>query len=464
MIPSTDNKPASILLLACYEMGHQPLSLAWPLALFKEAGIPAHGVDLSIEAFPTEAAAQASFIGIAVPMHTALRIGVQAARRVQEVNPSAHLCFYGLYAGLNVDYLLNSYADSVISGEYERPLLELVKILEVGKEPSGVLGVSTRNHKATAHLARLALPKPARDHLPPILEYAHYTQGSQHTLAGYVEASRGCLHTCKHCPVVPIYQGRFFIIPFETVLADIRQQVAAGAQHITFGDPDFLNGPGHALKIARALHTEFPQISFNFTSKVEHILEHADRFPEFHQLGCTFVVSAFEAASDHILERLDKGHTLQDMDTALHILERAGIALQPTWMPFTPWTSIEDYLHLLSWIRIHDLVANVPAVQLSIRMLVPPNSALLEHPDTNIWLGALDPANFTYSWTHPDERMDRLQAEIALVAEHRAHDDPMVVFNEIEELAYQIAGLQQPVWEHPGFLRDAPRLSEHWFC
>jgi len=41
--------------------------------------------------------------------------------------------------------------------------------------------------------------------------------------------------------------------------------VAAGATHITFGDPDFLNGPGHALKVVRAAHAEFPRLTFDFT-------------------------------------------------------------------------------------------------------------------------------------------------------------------------------------------------------
>ena len=92
--------------------------------------------------------------------------------------------------------------------------------------------------------------------------------------AAYVEASRGCLHVCRHCPVVPVYGGRFFVVPADVVLADIRAQVAAGARHVTFGDPDFLNGPGHALDVARRLHAEWPSLTFDFTAKVEHLLKH----------------------------------------------------------------------------------------------------------------------------------------------------------------------------------------------
>jgi radical SAM superfamily enzyme YgiQ (UPF0313 family) len=219
-------------------------------------------------------------------------------------------------------------------------------------------------------------------------------------LAGYVESSRGCLHTCRHCPVVPVYNGRFFIIPQETVLADIRQQVAAGARHISFGDPDFLNGPGHALNITRALHREFPDVTFDFTTKVEHILEKRHLFPELADLGCSFVISAFEAVSDEVLGHLDKGHTVADMEEALAIVAEAGMAIQPTWVAFTPWTSLDDYLDLLTWIREQNLIQHVPAVQLAVRLLIPPHSALLENGLPTGSVQAVPPTGWD-RWTRP---------------------------------------------------------------
>ncbi|MEJ2750280.1 MAG: radical SAM protein [Anaerolineae bacterium] len=294
-------------------------------------------------------------------------------------------------------------------------------------------------------------------------KYARYMHNGSTKLAGYVEASRGCLHTCRHCPVVPVYNGRFFIVPLETVLADIRQQVAAGARHISFGDPDFLNGPGHALKVARALHDEFPGLTFDFTTKVEHILERADLFPELRQLGCSFVISAFESTSDRVLERLQKGHAAADMDAALAVLTGVGIPIQPTWVPFTPWTSLTDYIDMLDWIRSRSLIQHVPAVQLSVRLLVPPESALLHHPDVADWLGPLDGANFTYAWQHPDPRMDRLQCDVAYLAE-QGSDDPYEVFAAVEKMAYELDGRSAP--RHPLTLYQPapPRLTEDWFC
>jgi hypothetical protein len=454
----------NVLLLACYELGHQPLSLAWPTAVLRQAGFAVTAVDLSVSPFPQQAAETADLIAIAVPMHTALRLGVEAARQARQANAQAHLCFYGLYAWLNADYLLKQVADSVIAGEYEAPLLALAQALAQGSQIEAITAVSTPNRRATPNLARLDFPRPDRQTLPDLDQYARYMAHGEAYLAGYVESSRGCLHTCRHCPVVPVYNGRFFIIPQATVLADIRQQVAAGACHISFGDPDFLNGPGHALNISRALHQEFPHLTFDFTTKVEHILEKRDLFPELAALGCTFVISAFEAVSDVVLAHLDKGHTVADMEVALTIVKQAGMAIQPTWVAFTPWTSLDDYLDLLTWIRQHNLIQHVPAVQLAVRLLIPPHSALLHDDDTPDWLGVLDAANFTYTWRHPDPRMDRLHQQVTRLAQN-GNGDAYATFAAIEQAAYRLAQQPPPQWEKPLIPdRPPPRLSEDWFC
>jgi len=508
--------PDDVLLLACYELGHQPLSLAWPAAVLRRAGVPVTAVDLAVDPFPRAAAARARFVGISVPMHTALRLGVRAAQDVRALNPDAHICFYGLYAWLNADYLLATCADSVLAGEIEDELARWVAGGEwrgaSGESPSLWEGLgegrleyplpiplpqgegaadplpiplpqgegaadplpspvlrgegkrpTTNRQRPAPILSRLSLPTPDRDGLPPLDRYARYMDGGLARLAGYVEASRGCLHTCRHCPIVPIYGGRFFVVPAETVLADVRQQVAAGAEHITFGDPDFLNGPGHVLKIARALHAEFPRLTFDFTTKVEHIRQHRALFAELRALGASFVISAFESVSDDVLTRLGKGHTAADLDDALAVLAGAGLPVQPTWLPFTPWTTLDDYVALLAWIRRRDLIAHVPAVQLSIRLLVPPGSALLDEPDATAWLGPLDAANFTYRWRNPDPCVDELQRRVAAVAE--AGGDAGAAFAAIERLAYGLAGRRAPDAPPRSHRNPAPpRLTEDWFC
>jgi radical SAM superfamily enzyme YgiQ (UPF0313 family) len=451
--------PGEILLVACYELGHQPLAVAWPAAALERAGYAPAMLDVSVEGFDAERARSARLVAISVPMHTALRLGVKVAARVREVNPDCHIAFYGLYATLNARYLLAHGASSVISGEVEAPLVDLAGTLERGAAAPAA---------PAPHLARVELPTPSRSALPQLQRYAHLERDGRLQLAGYVEASRGCKHLCRHCPIPPVYGGRFFVVPAEIVLADVRQLVAAGATHVTFGDPDFLNGPRHALAVARAVHAEFPQITFDVTAKVEHVLRRRDDIAALRELGCLFIVSAVESLSDTVLAHLDKGHTAADVREALGVVHAAGIALRPTWVAFTPWTSLDDYHAMLDFVEDESLVHHVDPVQYSVRLLVPPGSLLLEGDALRQHLGPLVEDAFYYRWSHPDPRMDRLHADVtALVADAAARrEDAAATFASIRALAARAGapGHRRQSVVAPQSDRRAPRLTEAWFC
>ena len=461
-------EPGQILLVACYELGHQPLSVAWPAAFLERAGYAPAVLDLSVEPFDAEKVARARFVAVAVPMHTALRLGVIATGRIRAVNPTAHICVYGLYAALNADELLDMHADSVLAGEMEDQMLQIIRRLEpgvaVGRASSGS---TTGGAEARAQLVKLDFPVPARHALPSLKKYAHVELGGRRELAAYVEASRGCKHLCRHCPIPPVYGGRFFVVPVETVLADVRQQVAAGANHVTFGDPDFLNGPRHALAVARALHAEFPRVTFDFTAKVDHLLAQRAHLAELAELGGVFVVSAAESLDDTVLEHLAKGHTRADIVEALRATRAAGIALRPTWVAFTPWTTLDGYLAWLGFLADEGLVDHVDPVQYGIRLLVPPGSLLLDLTAMRAHLGELVPGGFHYRWSHPDPRVDRLADEVAAsVAAASEHDeDPALTFDRVRRLAAAAAGVPAPAPVGlPAGRARPPRLTEPWFC
>jgi radical SAM superfamily enzyme YgiQ (UPF0313 family) len=476
-------EPGQILLVACYELGHQPLAVAWPAAFLDRAGYAPAVLDLSVEPFDAEKVARARFVAISVPMHTALRLGVIAARRIRSLNPAAHICVYGLYAALNADELLATCADTVLAGELEDQLIELVRRVEsaVGRGEPGearslntafALRASPGSPRPTASVSRpelvkLQFPVPARHALPGLKKYAHVEREGRRELAAYVEASRGCKHLCRHCPIPPVYGGRFFVVPVETVLADVRQQVAAGATHVTFGDPDFLNGPRHALAVARALHAEFPRLTFDFTAKIEHLLAQRAHVAELAALGCLFVVAAAESLDDRVLAYLAKGHTCADIVEALRVTRAAGITLRPTWVAFTPWTTLDGYLAWLDFLADEGLVDHVDPVQYGIRLLVPPGSLLLDLPQMRPHLGEPIPGGFHHRWTHPDPRVDRLAEEVAAAAAAAAerNEDAALTFDRVRALAAAAAGgAARPRIDLAAGRARPPRLTEPWFC
>jgi len=457
----------NVLLISCYELGHQPFGLASPAAHIVAAGFPVQCLDLAVESFDDERVRAADFVAISIPMHTAIRLGVKAAARVREINAHCHICFYGLYASLNGDYLLRTGADSVVGGEFEQPLVNLIKSLAGNGSTDD--GVWTKARRSGPFLGRQQFLPAVRGLLPPLEKYARLDDRTALKLVGYTEASRGCVHRCLHCPITPVYAGRVRIVQEDVVRADIRNLVELGAQHITFGDPDFLNGVKHSLRVARNLHEDFPHLTFDITTKIEHIVQHRGLFAALRTLGCVFILSAVEALNDTILAYLEKGHTAADVVEALRITRAAGIALRPSLVAFTPWTSLEDYLYVLEFVEEYDLIYHVDPVQYSIRLLVPPGSSLLGTPQLAPFLGALDEEAFSYSWTHPDPRLDALHLEVSKTVERAARvaEDPLATFYKVKDLAlaaltgraFSSAKLRvtQPA-DRP------PRLTESWFC
>jgi radical SAM superfamily enzyme YgiQ (UPF0313 family) len=488
-VPMSLRQPGAILLISCYELGHQPVGVAQPMGFLEQAGYAPAALDISVEAFDAERVKQARFIGISVPMHTALRLGVRAAELIRTLNPHSHICVFGLYASINATYLLSHVADSVIGGEYETPLVNLVNALDHNPlaifsshevahrdeyELPAIEGVSRRGRIVSPFLKRFPVhtPTPSRTSLPPLTRYAHLEYHDAKHVVGYVEASRGCLHTCLHCPIVPVYEGRFFLVPEDVVLLDIRQQVEAGATHITFGDPDFLNGPGHSLSIVRAMHAEFPLLTFDFTAKIEHLLKRRTIFPELAAFGCLFVISAVESFSDAVLAYLKKGHTGVDVITALDILRGSGITLRPSLVAFTPWTTLDDYVAMFDIVEANDLIDTIDPVQYAIRLLIPPGSALLNQPaqygSIETFVGPLDQEGFQYPWTHPDPRMDQLHQDISSAVEDaaKAKTDPLDTFYRLQAMTYRKAGRAVPPIHRPRRAQQSrpPRMSEPWFC
>ena len=459
-----------VLLISTYELGRQPFGLASPAAWLRADGFQTTSLDLSRQSLDEEAVRTARLIAFYLPMHTATRIAVRALERVRTLNPSAHLCGFGLYAPVNSGLLRRLGVGTILGGEFEQGLLSLARRLEAGAPGPGLPQVEPE-----ISLARQNFLVPYRGDLPPLEKYAHLTLPDGSTrVVGYTEASRGCKHLCRHCPIVPVYKGTFRIVQREVVLEDIRRQVAAGAQHITFGDPDFFNGVGHAMQIVEALHREHPVLSYDVTIKVEHLLKHAGRLPALRETGCAFVTTAVESVDDDALRILDKGHTRADFIRLAGLMRGLGLFLVPTFVPFTPWTTLEGYEDLLATLIRLGLVEHVPPVQLTIRLLIPAGSRLLEVlPLHNAAIGPFQQEALSYPWANSDRKVDRLQCDLEAMVqrEAKASASRTTIFGEAWKLLQRAmnedgdeALVPLPLVP-PGPARvTIPFMTEPWYC
>jgi radical SAM superfamily enzyme YgiQ (UPF0313 family) len=452
----------NIVLISTYELGRQPFGLASPAAWLRKRGHKVTCLDLSRQSLDEAAVRAAGLIAIYLPMHTATRLAAKLIPALRELNPLAHLCCYGLYAPMNADYLRALGVAAILGGEFEQELVNVAERLQ-GLDS----GEASPQSELLVSLERLNFEVPDRSSMAPINNYAHLVlPGGGFRIVGSTEASRGCKHLCRHCPIVPVYKGVFRIVSRDVVLQDIRQQVAAGAQHISFGDPDFFNGIRHAMELVEEFHREFPSVTYDVTIKVEHLRKYEAHLPKLKETGCLFVISAVEYLDDAVLRGLDKGHTREDFLHVVHIFRELGMTLHPTFVPFTQWTTMESYLDLLRVIHSESLVENVAPIQLGIRLLIPEGSRLLELDEVRRHVGPFDPESLFYPWKHADLRVDSLGETVQAIAAEgdRRKESRFMVFARIWKAAHAAAGLDAPILQQSPSPAAVPFLSEPWYC
>ncbi len=452
------------VLISTYELGRQPFGLASPAAWLRRAGSAVTCLDLSCQPFDEEAVRSADLIAIYVPMHTATRLAAQILPTIQKLNPRAHLCCYGLYAPVNEAFLRKLGVQTILGGEFEEGLVATMEHLRNPSPPPG------SQPRPAISLDRQNFLAPDRESLPPLSRYAKLVLSDGNSrIAGYTEASRGCKHRCRHCPIVPVYDGVFRVVQPEVVLEDIRRQVAMGAAHITFGDPDFFNGIRHAVRIVTALHAEHPALTYDVTIKVEHLLKHAEFLPTLRDTGCAFVTSAVESLDDEILRRLDKGHTYRDFVHVLKLCRQANLPISPTFVAFTPWTTLQSYCSFITGLQQLGLSDRVAPIQLGIRLLIPAGSRLLELEEISRRVGPFDERALVYPWSNPDPRVDELGAGVQSVVHEsgKKKASRRQIFHRVSAMACEAAGIEPIGPFEPDDRLDRaaiPYLTEPWYC
>ncbi|MCU1491797.1 MAG: Fe-S oxidoreductase, partial [Acidimicrobiaceae bacterium] len=411
-----------VLLLSTYELGGRPLGCTVPAAALAAAGHEVRAVDLALDPWPSDELATAQAVTLSVPMHTALRLALEALGRLRRERPDLPVCLHGLYAeaGAQAAGPLLGPGDVALSGEVLEPLVEWAS--EIGAERAGTGPRRRRELGAPRGGSRAPMTSAG---LAGLEQYAQLSWKGEQRLVATVETTTGCSHRCRHCPVPVVYEGRSRPVALETVRSELAALIEEGASHVHLADPDFLNRPSHARAFARMLKRDHPGRTFDATIKVSHLLRHRDLLPELADAGLLFVVSALESTSDLVLERLDKGHRSSEGREAVRLLRSLGVEVRPSFLPFTPWTTRQDLVDLLDFVAEEDLVWSVDPVQYGIRLLLPPGSLLLEPADPVLAACLLppEPGMLGTGWRAPDPLLDECQRALAALVEEAAAGD-----------------------------------------
>lgn len=442
-----------VLLISTYELGHQPVHVTSPAAALREAGHETTVLDLAVDDLSPEAVDGVDAVALSVPMHTATRLALMAVEWISGRRPGLPIALYGLYAAVP-EHERSEGVDAAFAGEYEPDLLDWVGSLDAGETPVAV---------ESSRTGRSDFVVPDRSGLPALERYARLEHDGGSYLAGAVEASHGCRHRCRHCPIPSVYDGRLRIVPSDVVLADIDQLVASGARHITFGDPDFLNAPRHSLDVLEAAHERHPDITFDATIKVSHILDHSTIWEDMAGMNLLFVISAFESVDDETLEVLDKGHTVGDMSRAVDIVRSASIHIRPTWLPFVPWTEPDHIEEMFRFIDRHRLRSATDPVQMAIKLLIPRGSLLESHPRVVPYLAEYDASALSWSWRFENPETGLIHKELERIAA-AASDCGQSHTSTLAEMTGAVEALTGSALGEGVESTPVPRLTESWFC
>ena len=452
------------LLISLYDLGHQPYELLQLDAALTKAGAESSIIDLSITdvSILNTYENEVTHAVIAVPMHTAARLSLSVMDLISRWKVVPNITLMGHYAEALSSFTLPKEVRTFAAGEAIDRIVDSILGDDAPTVTAGEESTPTHINTTRTSLRLKGIDAPLnRQKLPPLSKYTSYINGETMEIAGYVEASRGCLHLCTHCPVAATYKGRIRINSETSVLREIENLHAMGARHITFGDPDFFNAPIHSIKVLEEASKSLPDLTFDATIKVSHILKYKELVPRLSQNNTSFIVSAFEHTSAAVLEALEKGHSVSDMVEALNIVRSTGIEIRPSLLPFTPWTTLDSLVELLDFVADNDLIESIDPVMYSIRLLVPSSSITFNRYPELFTEG--EDRGLNLEWKSQSPVLDELQLEISNIAEASQTLSNLHTFEKIYSVVSS-AAKRPPRSIFFNSERNVPRLTESWYC
>lgn len=403
---------SSSILVSIFEGGYQPINALTGLAALHDAGHDTDFLDAYVDGYDIKKLSQYDTIILPVPLYDSLNSAIQLCKELKAAGCKAETVMFGQYATINAPYLSGRYADHVVSGEWEVPLVSLMNRKAGGTEP--VVNVyshgSTTPEQAVQMLKlRGTMAKPLRNMAPNLTKYPQphlVTLMGTEKVVGGIELTRGCHHKCTYCSVYSAYDGKVLLGDVDQILLDVDVLVEQGMEHMTFIDAEFFNATRRSFDALNRIHKRHPSLTFDFTTRVDHILENRDRLTELRDQGVRVITSALEFPKNEVLKQVCKEVDVEDLKEAVRLVQEAGITLNPTFIMFNPWVTLEDFPRFHDFLVETNMENLVDPVQFETRLHLYKGSPLLKN-DTVRAL-RMEEQEFHFDWFHPDERVDDL--------------------------------------------------------
>jgi len=411
-------------VLSLFEGGYQPITALSAVTALKNAGHQPRFLDMYVEGEQClEHLGEDALILIPIPLFDSLQAAIRTVGKLRERSRNQTVVLFGQHSTINARRLVGRHCDYAIVGEWEQPIVSLVDKM-LGRGDGRLLGVmdpqlAKLNAPFPPHMPRNSIAQPDRGVAPPLEKYPQpqlaRLLGGQRVVGG-IETTRGCHHKCSYCSVYAAYDGKVLMTQLEAVVADVRSLVDQGMEHLTFIDADFFNAKKYALQVIERLHKEFPALTYDFTTRVDHILENRDPIRQMAAMNVRVITSALEFPTQRVLDEVYKEMTVPMMEEAVRFIADCGIQLNPTFITFNPWVGLGDFVEFHDFLARNRLESSVDPIQYETRLHLYKGSPLMKN--ASIQKLEMVEREFDYDWKHPDPRVDELfQSSVTPVTE-----------------------------------------------
>ncbi len=283
--PGSATRQCVILLLSTYDLGRQPFGLASPAAWLRRAGHRGRGPwtcrDRRFD--PALARRARRLVAVYLPMHTATRLALPVHRsRCGPLNPDGGALRLRAVRAAERRPAARARRHPRARARSSRPTCWRSRRRRL-RSPRAAPSLERHRLRAPAShdVPRLAFDSAGSRGLPALDRYASLQMpDGTRRVVGATDATRGCKHRCRHCPIVPVYDGQFRVVPVDVVLADVRAQVEQGAAaHHALAIPTSSTARRTRAASSRRFTREWPALTYDVTIKVEHLLAHRDLLP-----------------------------------------------------------------------------------------------------------------------------------------------------------------------------------------
>ncbi len=314
-----------------------PLSLMYLAGTLLKNGIETSILDLNATPLTREGAAAEAvkfapdLIGFTTySANIELTFGL--ARALKLALPRAPIVLGGIHASyLPENCLAEPAVDAVVRGEGELTLLELARAVESGTPWERIKGLVYRGGGALVHTRPRetvrdidSLPWPAHR----LIDVNRYFPAITRAITGgpfsSVLTMRGCAYRCSFCSHHYGYGGAVRLRSITDVADEIEfLRRGLGVRELQFEDNSFSWRPDRALALCRLLRERKLGVSWNCTMRADTASEELLR--EMKAAGCERILLGAESGDQAVLDRMHKGHTLEQVSATARWARKYGI-------------------------------------------------------------------------------------------------------------------------------------------